>query len=70
MIQMDKGRQELGWIYLSTLLAGVFNCHRGSKNAKVFKPSDFNPFEQHGDDAIEFNDETAKDLKYFFTGER
>ena len=67
---MDKGRQELGWIYLSTLLAGVFNCHRGSKNAKVFKPSDFNPFDTQEENVLEFNDETAKDVKYFFTGER
>ena len=39
---MTEGRDRFAWSVVSSLMALMANCHRGSKGKK-FSPNDFNP---------------------------
>lgn len=41
---MADGRRAEQWVYWSSLMALLANCHRDQKKSKPARPLDFNPY--------------------------
>ena len=50
LLWMAEGRGKAEWAQTSTLLALLANAHRDPKKHGVFKPADFDPYQQRNQD--------------------
>ncbi len=46
LVAMSESRVRERWTHTSATLAMLANVHRDPKKGRLFKPSDFDPFEQ------------------------
>ena len=46
LVAMSESRVRERWTHTACLLAMLANVHRDPKKGRLFKPSDFDPFEQ------------------------